>query len=239
MFLKSYKSVLTFSLSLSMLLSGCTSDESSSNQETSPSKNLVVPSKQIFVVAGDVLKVKWKDKEETVHLLSIDTPDLDHPRYGKEPFSEEAKTFTATLINSAKKVTLVKDQQKRDQQGNLLVHVYVNGKSIEKALLENGLARVDTHTASSKKIMSEFLNIQDKSRDKKLGIWSIANYVQSDGYHPEVQGEFIASKNSDVYHKVTCSEAKSIQDTNKIYFKTEEEAKASGRKRSKSPSCWQ
>lgn len=39
---------------------------------------------------------------------------------------------------------------------------------------------------------------------------------------------FVASKSGTKYHKITCAGAKQIKDTNKLFFATEEEAKASG-----------
>ena len=41
---------------------------------------------------------------------------------------------------------------------------------------------------------------------------------------------FVASKNSDLFHKIECSSAKRITEKNALYFKTAEEADAAGKK---------
>lgn len=51
------------------------------------------------------------------------------------------------------------------------------------------------------------------------------------------EGPFVGSKNSDVYHKSDCPDVERIKPENRVYFSSEEEAQADGRRRSKS-SCW-
>lgn len=49
----------------------------------------------------------------------------------------------------------------------------------------------------------------------------------------EEGGQLVASKNGSSYHLPWCAGAKSISDKNKIYFSSEEEAKAAGYKPAK------
>ncbi|RAL24400.1 hypothetical protein [Thermoflavimicrobium daqui] len=49
---------------------------------------------------------------------------------------------------------------------------------------------------------------------------------------------FVASVNSDVYHPANCKVVDKIKKENRIYFKTEEAAKKSGRHRSDVKECW-
>ena len=41
---------------------------------------------------------------------------------------------------------------------------------------------------------------------------------------------YVASKNSDVYHKIGCSYVNSIKDKNKVYYDTPEEAENAGKR---------
>ncbi|KZE69415.1 nuclease [Fictibacillus phosphorivorans] len=139
----------------------------------------------IDVVDGDTLKVQVGDKTETVRLLLIDTPESVHPSKPVQPFSKEASKFTKELLSNAK-VELELGIGERDKYGRLLAYVYADGKSVQESLLEKGLARVAYVFEPNTKYVDEYQNIQKQAQKKSIGIWSIENYVQEDGY---VSGE--------------------------------------------------
>jgi len=242
--LKIKRSLLFLCLLLSLLIIGCNAEE---KNETNNSK-LVVKSSQVDVIDGDTIKVHWKQgdqkKTETVRLLLIDAPELNHPKLGEQPYGREAKKHVEQLIQKATTVTIEKDQTTRDKYNRFLAHVYADDTRIQESLLENGLSRVAYVMQPNVKYLAEYKKAEKEAQEKGVGIWSIKNYVQQDGFHPEnienseEQGIFVASKNSDVYHPADCDVVKTIKTQNRIYFASEEEAKASGRKRSKVEGCW-
>ena len=136
----------------------------------------------VEVVDGDTIKVRMKGKTETVRFLLVDTPETKHPRMGVQPYGPEASRFTKSLL-SGKTVELEKDVQERDKYGRLLMYVYVDGKSVQKELLKKGLARVAVYPPNVKYV-DEYRKIEREARRKGVGIWSIENYAQEDGYHP-------------------------------------------------------
>lgn len=220
---------------LLIVVSGCSENDAEG-------KRVEIPVDSVTVIDGDTLKVKMNGKEDTVRLLLVDTPETNHPRLGKQPLGEEAKQFTKKMIENAKKIELEKDVSERDKYGRFLAYVYVDGKSLQEELLKNGLARVAYVYQPNVKYVDEYEKIQKEAQKKGIGIWQWENYVQKDGYHKEVvekaEDEFVASKNSDVYHPTDCHVVKEIKPENRIYFETEQEAKASGRQRSEVAECW-
>lgn len=236
--------LLFLCLLFALFVTGCGSGDKEDNQK------LEVKSSQVEVIDGDTIKVQWKQngkiKKETIRLLLIDAPELNHPKWGEQPFGPEAKRYLEKLIENANTVTIEKDQTTRDKYNRFLAHVYVDDTSVQESLLEKGYVRVAYVEQPNTKYLKEYQRAEKEAQEKGLGIWSIENYAQEDGFHPEVadqsddsaKGKFVASKNSDVYHPVGCSVVKTIKPNNRIYFQTEEEAKASGRKRSKVEGCW-
>lgn len=145
-----------------------------------------VKAKVIEAIDGDTIKVQLNGKEETVRFLLVDTPETKHPTYGEQPFGREASNFTKQLV-SGKTVELEQDVNNGpDKYGRLLYYVYVDGKSVQEALLEKGLARVAYVYVPNVKYVDEYRAIQEKAQKAGVGIWSIENYAQEDGYHAEV-----------------------------------------------------
>lgn len=223
------------------LLTGCEDD------------TIEVPTEQVSVIDGDTIKVQLdKKKTEKVRLLLIDSPELNHPRTGKQPYSDEAKQFVEKMIKTGKTVTIEPDESERDKYQRLLGYVYVDRKSVQEALIKNGLARVAYVFKPNTKYIDKYKSLEKEAQKQKVGIWSFQNYVQSNGFHPEViqqqngqtdtsstQTGFIASKNSDVYHPASCKQVvDTIKPENRIYFQNEQEAQQSGRKRSQVKQCW-
>lgn len=208
-----------------------------------------IPTSDVTVVDGDTIKVKMKNKTETVRLLLVDAPEMNDPKTGKQPFAEEATTFLTHLIQSSKTLTLEKDASNRDPYKRFLAYAYVDDKSIEETMLEKGLVRV-YQDPKNQKYLDKYKQIESSAKQQKVGIWSLDNYVQPNGFDPEAvksnkvkitikKKEFVASSNSDVYHPTSCKKVvDTIKEDNRIYFESEEEAKASGRKRSQVQECW-
>lgn len=226
----------------SFLLTACGKKDAADNK-------VDIPTSDVTIVDGDTIKVKMNKKTETVRLLLVDAPEMNDPKDGKQPYAEEATTFLTNLIQSGKTLTLEKDTSSRDPFKRFLAYAYVDGKSVEQELLENGMVRV-YQDPKNQKYLGTYQQIETKTKLKKIGIWSLDNYVKSDGFHPENVNSkkikitinkkgFVASSNSNVYHPASCKQVvDTIKEDNRLYFDTEEEAKTSGRKRSEVKECW-
>ncbi len=135
---------------------------------------------------GDTIEVRMNGKKETVRFLLTDTPESVKPGVEPQPFSTEASNFVKKML-TGKRVELEKDiGDARDKYGRLLYYVYVDGKSVQEELLKRGFARVAYVYPPNVKYVDKYRSIQKEAQKAKIGIWSVENYVQKDGYHPEV-----------------------------------------------------
>lgn len=106
-------------------------------------------------VDGDTSKFRIDGKVETVRYLLIDTPETNHPELGEQPLGKEASEFTRKMLENANRITLEYDVEKRDKYGRVLAYVYADGKNVQEALLERGLARVG-YIYESRRHLDEF-----------------------------------------------------------------------------------
>ena len=164
----------------------------SRNQSKSyPTDNLDIAKVQVKLVKavdGDTISVQYEGKTENVRFLLVDTPETSHPRLGVQPFGPEAKEFTKKMVENAEKLELEFDiGPNRDKYSRLLAYVYADGKMVQEALLEQGLARVAYIYQPNVRYVDKFNDLQKISRSRSLGIWSVEDYAREDGFHPEKQ----------------------------------------------------
>jgi micrococcal nuclease len=146
--------------------------------ETSFEKAIVVD-----VVDGDTIKVNLDGKEETVRLLLIDTPESVKPNTPVQPFGKEASDFMKKTLIKSNVVQIEKGNPERDKYGRLLAYVWFDGENINKKLISKGYARVAYVYPPNTKYLEEFRQEEKKAKEKKIGIWSIENYVREDGFN--------------------------------------------------------
>ncbi|WP_052520421.1 thermonuclease family protein [Aneurinibacillus migulanus] len=152
----------------------------------SPSSSERVQATVTNIKDGDTIEVRLNGKKETVRFLLIDTPESVKPGVAPQPFSQEASKYVKKKL-TGKRVELERDiSDARDKYGRLLYYVYVDGQSIQEDLLSKGLARVAYVSPPNVKHVDKYRAIQKEAQKAKLGIWSIEDYVQKDGFHPEV-----------------------------------------------------
>ncbi|MFE0560582.1 thermonuclease family protein [Paenibacillus sp. NPDC058910] len=220
------KRILAAFLTALLLLSGCSQplmspatsnnetattvkSEAKSNTSTTNSKQTTYPTDDLNLprvavelvkaVDGDTISVMFEGKKENVRMLLVDTPETSHPKLGVQPFGPEAKAFTKDLVEQADQLELEFDiGPNRDKYSRLLAYVYADGKMVQESLLEEGLARVAYIYPPNTRYVDKFDDLQRISRDKALGIWSVENYAQEDGFHPEEQDDANNKNNSSV-----------------------------------------
>jgi micrococcal nuclease len=160
-------------------------EEEAKVESETPSDRNTFDAEVVSVTDGDTIKVKINGQVESVRFLLVDTPETNHPRLGEQPFGQEAKAFTKNLLEG-KTVQLEKDVSDRDKYNRLLYYLYVDGKSVQEELLRNGLARVAYVYVPNTKYVDQYYAIQKEAQAKGVGIWSVENYAQKDGFHEEI-----------------------------------------------------
>ena len=61
-------------------------------------------------VDGDTIKIIKNEKEYTVRMLAVDTPESVHPTKGVEYYGKEASEYTCNTVKNAKKIELEYDE---------------------------------------------------------------------------------------------------------------------------------
>ncbi|WP_411953594.1 thermonuclease family protein [Alkalibacillus sp. S2W] len=158
-------------------------DDDQSDQTNNPNMETATVTR---VVDGDTIEIELNGKTEDVRLLLVDTPETKHPSKPVQPYGPEASEFARNQL-SGKQVQVEFDGPKRDHYDRLLAYLWVDGKNFNQMLLQRGLARLAYVYDPPYTHMSAFEQAESNARNAGRGIWSINNYVQSDGFNHDEQ----------------------------------------------------
>ncbi|MDO8225115.1 thermonuclease family protein [Bacillus cabrialesii] len=134
-------------------------------------------------VDGDTIKVTYNGNVDTVRYLLVDTPETKKPHSCVQPYGEDASKRNKELVNSGKLQLEFDKGDRRDKYGRLLAYVYVDGKSVEETLLQEGLARVAYVYEPNTKYIDQFKKDEQEAKSEKLSIWSKNGYVTDRGFN--------------------------------------------------------
>lgn len=174
-----------FILIVIFLLFGCAEIPSNGVTKTSGTTEQI-PVELVEVIDGDTIKVNYNGNIEKIRYLLVDTPETNHQTLGKQPYGEEAKVRNKELLNSGD-VTIEFDVGNRfDDYDRMLAYIYVDGVSVQKTLLEEGLARVAYIFPPNTRHLDLFENASEIAQDAQIGVWETNNYVTSRGFNSSV-----------------------------------------------------
>ena len=124
-------------------------------------------------VDGDTIKIIKEEKEYTVRMLAIDTPESVHPTKGIEYYGKEASEYTCNKVTNAKKIELEYDENsdKTDKYDRLLAWVFVDGTLLQKELIEKGYAKI-AYLYDDYKYTKELESAQELASVKNIGVWN-------------------------------------------------------------------
>ena len=123
-------------------------------------------------VDGDTIKVKVKNKETTVRMLAVDTPESVHPKKEVEYYGKDASDYTCNLITNAKKIELEYDSNsdKYDKYERLLAWVFVDDYLLQDKLVRNGYAEV-AYLYGNYKYTDLLKDHEVLAKQERIGIW--------------------------------------------------------------------
>jgi micrococcal nuclease len=202
------------------------------------------------VVDGDTFEIEGGRK---VRLIGVDTPESVHPDPARNTeFGKTASAFTRNRLEG-KDVYLEKDVSETDKYGRLLRYAYLaDGTFFNELLVSEGMANPATFPPDVK-YADVFVKAQQYARDNNKGLWAFDDqpakatptpvpktdsgtggqsggkrYVDANG-NGLIKGN-INSKKEKIYHLPGGQfYDRTIAEE---WFKTEEEAKAAGYRRS-------
>jgi len=120
------------------------------------------------VIDGDTIEVKGLDAR--VRYLGIDTPEVLTPYSPGEALGEEAKEFNESRV-LGEMVRLQCDEEEYDRYGRLLAFVFVDGVSVNEALVREGLARA-LFIGPNYLYMGRIQEAENYAKKRRKGIWS-------------------------------------------------------------------
>lgn len=124
-------------------------------------------------VDGDTAKFMIDGKEYSTRFLAIDTPETKHPKKGVEPFGKEASEYTCNALGNASQIVLKYDDNstKEDKYGRRLAWIFIDGKLLQKQLIERGYAKV-AYLYGDYQYTDQLKKEEESAKKKKIGIWS-------------------------------------------------------------------
>lgn len=123
-------------------------------------------------VDGDTAKFIYNEEVITARFLAIDTPETVAPNKPVEPWGKEASDYTCSLLGSAKTIILEYDNNsdKEDKYDRHLVWVFVDGKLLQKDLIQKGLAKV-AYIYGEYMYTDELLKEESIAEAYHIGLW--------------------------------------------------------------------
>lgn len=139
-----------------------------------PDAQSLLSSAGIEVHDGDTISAPLNGERTTIRYLLIDTPELHHPRRGKEELALEAAGANRSLISSGP-LRLEYDEELRDRYGRLLAYVWValpEGELlVNEELVRMGLALPLIVPPNGKHAGRIFSAMEEAARDG-AGLWN-------------------------------------------------------------------
>jgi len=138
----------------------------------------------IRVVDGDMLKVNFRGKPESIRLIGIDTPESrsnkkaikDAERGNLDirtiiSMGKQATKFVNTLVSAGDTVKIEFDVQARDKYGRLLGYIYLpDGRMLNEEIVKAGYANLMT-IPPNVKYQERFLKAYREARENRRGLW--------------------------------------------------------------------
>jgi micrococcal nuclease len=180
-----------------------------------------ITGKVIGVKDGDTIEILKDITPVTLRLDGIDCPEK------RQDFGQKAKEYTSSLCFGKTVKAVISDKDKYDR---LIAKVILpDGKILNDEILKAGFAWHFKKYNSEKRTA----DMETAARSKRIGLWAGKDPVppwdyrhggNNDSKAPPVTGNFVGSAGSGKFHKLSCEWGKKIPNSNRIYFKTREEA---------------
>ena len=139
-------------------------------EETAPNSCGPASAKVVEVLDGDTVVF---ETGEQVRYLLIDAPEVAHSTNEESDcYGDEAAAQNRLLV-AGKTVDLEYDVECDDRFNRLLAYVYLDGRMINRTLLERGHGRVLRVAPNGAGHCAEFAAIQQDAADAGVGLWGM------------------------------------------------------------------
>lgn len=126
------------------------------------------------IVDGDTLVALIDGRPERVRLLGIDTPESVAENRPDQCFGKEASDYLATLLPEGSAITLILDEEARDQYDRLLAYVVRSSDDlfVNLDLIERGFAGVLIYDPNDH-YESLFRAAERAAIEADVGLWGV------------------------------------------------------------------
>ncbi|MEA1868468.1 MAG: thermonuclease family protein, partial [Thermodesulfobacteriota bacterium] len=165
-----------------------------------------------YVIDGDTIVLKKRTK---VRYRGINSPEIPHKNKPGESLGWAATKRNRQLVRG-RLVRLVQDDEKKDRFGRLLAYVFLpDGRMVNEILVREGMAFV-CFSGKGSPFNKRLLAAQREAINAGRGIWSI----------PPVRPEpyYVGNRQTLRFHRPSCPYGKKISKTNRIIFKSRNNA---------------
>ena len=176
-------------LTLCLALTACTDDPTAPTGEgttppapadsavpaTIPDRSSLEPNATVDrIVDGDTLVALIDGRRERVRLLGIDTPESVAENRPDQCYGEEASAYLTALLPEGSEITLILDEEARDQYDRLLAYVVRSSDElfVNLDLIEQGFAGVLIYEPNDH-YESLFRSAERGAIDADLGLWGV------------------------------------------------------------------
>ena len=119
-------------------------------------------------VDGDTIVVRFNKKDLKVRYLLIDTPETVKKGVDVQKYGPEASNLNGKILSKAKNVEIEFDIYEKEDK----CYVYADGKSVQKQLLEHGLAEIKYVKEPDTRYLAEYQRAQNLAKANKINLWS-------------------------------------------------------------------
>ena len=124
-------------------------------------------------VDGHTIVVRFNKKDLKVRYLLIDTPETVKKGVDVQKYGPEASNLNGEILSKAKNVEIEFDiYEKEDKYHRALCYVYADDKSVQKQLLEQGLAEIKYVKEPDTRYLAEYQRAQNFAKANKKNLWS-------------------------------------------------------------------
>lgn len=194
------------------------------------------------VIDGDTVEVTGKNgKIDKVRFIGLDCPEKG------DTLSKEATQYTSdNLLN--KTVYLQKDKNETDSFGRLLAYVWLAKTAdftkdcYNYKIVHDGYAVAKSYPPDTSH-QKELEEAQSHAKNEQSGVWAPQQNTQqdpvseaSDNPKPEqeqpkeVEYKYVCNTGTGKFHRITCSSVGNINEWNKLFVETREDAINAGYK---------
>jgi micrococcal nuclease len=126
------------------------------------------------VIDGDTVEL---DSGERVRYLLVDTPEITGGK--NDCFGAEARDFNRELVQG-KRITLAYDVECQDRYGRLLAYVEIEGRDVNRLLVDRGFACVLHIPPNGEARADEFFAAVQAAEAGLVGLWGACDEITCD-----------------------------------------------------------